>query len=524
VWAPARPHAGKENGRSGRWRGMELIPEAGDARGFEAQPLAFRVVRGGLWVALSSYFNIGFGFLANLALTRILAPEHFGVFALASFFHSLVNLRPKSGIGHAFAQRSETSGELLGTHLILDVAIGLATVALAAAAIPVLRALGYPSSVAWVTLALAGVGVSESVMATAWLAHDKQLHFGRTSLISSVAFPLSYLPGLWLAFHGGGYWSLVAQNATYSLLLLAGTWWSAGRQLREVWRQTWRFDRQVAASLLRFGRMVGLASIAGILVTQFDNLLVGTFVGVATLGFYDRAYRIAQWPTLLVYSLATRAAFHTYARLQDDPARLQRTVSMSLWLVTVAALPLALAIFVTAPDLVRLLYGERWLPSALFVRFLAVYSLLRPLQEAANSLFTAAGQPRKTAVVGWSQALVLVVLATPLTLARGAVGTCVGVGISFLVGLALAHRYISEIVSLSLLRTLMLPALAALVSLAGSAVFARITQLGALPLPAQVALRAALAAAGFFVVMLAVQRTRSASALAQIWRLLTSGW
>jgi len=40
-----------------------------------AEPLAFRVVRGGLFVAASSYFNILFGFLANLVLTRLLAPE-----------------------------------------------------------------------------------------------------------------------------------------------------------------------------------------------------------------------------------------------------------------------------------------------------------------------------------------------------------------------------------------------------------------------------------------------------------------
>ena len=52
----------------------------------ETEPLAFRVVRGGLFVAASSYFNIGFGFLANLLLTRLLAPEAFGTFALAVFF------------------------------------------------------------------------------------------------------------------------------------------------------------------------------------------------------------------------------------------------------------------------------------------------------------------------------------------------------------------------------------------------------------------------------------------------------
>jgi len=61
------------------------------------EPLAFRVVCGGLFAAASSYFNIGFGFLANLVLTRLLAPEAFGTFALAMFFFTLLNLQSKIG-------------------------------------------------------------------------------------------------------------------------------------------------------------------------------------------------------------------------------------------------------------------------------------------------------------------------------------------------------------------------------------------------------------------------------------------
>jgi O-antigen/teichoic acid export membrane protein len=45
-------------------------------------PLAYRAVRGGLGVAVSSYFNVSFGFLANPLLTRLLVPEHFGYFVL----------------------------------------------------------------------------------------------------------------------------------------------------------------------------------------------------------------------------------------------------------------------------------------------------------------------------------------------------------------------------------------------------------------------------------------------------------
>jgi len=134
----------------------------------ETEPLAFRVVRGGMFVAASSYFIL-FGFLANLVLTRLLAPEAFGTFALAMFFFSLLNLRPKVGMGQAFAQRPQTTGELIGTHLALDVAAGLSSFALALIAAPILLAFGYARPVVWVTLALAAVGISDSVMGTAWV-------------------------------------------------------------------------------------------------------------------------------------------------------------------------------------------------------------------------------------------------------------------------------------------------------------------------------------------------------------------
>ena len=59
-------------------RAKSLLFEPGDT-------LSQRVVRGGLFVAASSYFNIGFGFLANLVLTRLLAPKHFGFLSLSIF-------------------------------------------------------------------------------------------------------------------------------------------------------------------------------------------------------------------------------------------------------------------------------------------------------------------------------------------------------------------------------------------------------------------------------------------------------
>lgn len=484
------------------------------------QPLAFRVVRGALWVAASSYFTIGFGFAANLVLTRLLNEEAFGIFALAGFFYSLCNLRPKLGIGLAFAKQPVVTGDLIGTHLTLDIGAGLGSLALTALALPLLGLLGYPSALLWATVALAGAGLLDAVMGTAWILLDKNLEFRQSSLITSVAFPLSYAPAFWLAIHGAGYWSLVSITVTYAALLLVGMWWAARRHVPIAWQVRWQFDRKLAFSLLRYGTVLGFAEVAAVLLTQFDNFLVGTFVGLAALGFYDRAYRIAQWPNTLLSNIITRAAFYTYAHLQDDPLRLSRTVTMAQWLTAILGWPLALVIFVSAPDLVILLYGERWLPSAVFIRFLVVYSAARPILDNAGSLFAAVGRARLVTLTVLFQAIILIAAGVPLTLALGAVGTAEAVGLAFGTGLILRLVCQRQVVAVPIGSTLLIPALAALACGTGGLILA--SWLGHLgwPLIVRLSVQASASGLGYLACLFAFQPRETRGRIAYVARLL----
>jgi PST family polysaccharide transporter len=482
-------------------------------------PLAYRVVRGGLWMAASSYFAVGFGFLANLALTRILAPEHYGIFALAQFLFSVINVRTKIGIGSAFAQQKEITGELVGTYLALDVAAGAVSLLVAGVLTAVLGALGYSRDIALVMLVLAVAGFVESFASTPWVLLDRGLSFGRTSLVTSIAFPISYVPAFWLALNGAGYWSLVVQPLAYGALLVVGMWWSAHRSLPQIWRLRWRFDWGTSRSLLRFGSFVGLAEFGGLLTTQLDNFLVGTVVGVVTLGFYDRAYRIAYWPGLLLSNVVNHTAFYTYARLQDDLVRLQKTVVMTQWLTTSIALPLAVAVFAAAPDLVTLLYGERWLPSALFLRFLVIYSAARPLMDNAGSLFTAVGRPRLKTLTVFLEVAILVLAGLPLTFAFGAVGTAVAVGLASGTGLIVRLALVRQIVALRLWETLLAPAAAAALALASVVLLNRALGTSDWSLVARVVTKAAYGAGAFFAILLILQPRLTRERIRYTWQL-----
>lgn len=483
--------------------------------------LAQRAVRGTVMILFSSYANMGMGIVYGILMARLLTPDHFGVFAGAMFFASLFDLRGKLGLDYAFIHKQPTTPDLLATHWLLQTGTGVLTLGALGLAVLGISALGemlnYAPATGTLMLALGLALLVEASGTTARAALEKELSFGRSTVIISGALLLSYLSALVCAALGAAYWALAVQVAVNALAGAVGFWW-AYRRLNPV-NWTWRLDPALTRWMLRFGATMTVASLATVILLQFDNFLVLTFVGSAAAGYYVQAYKVAQWPTGLVTHVVSRASLPTYAKLQHDLPRLSKAFEMSLWLILTVALPLALAIFVAAPDFLRLLYGETWLPAATPLRFLIGYSVLRPLLDDTGALFTALGQPGKVTQIMVTQAMALVVLATPLTLAFGSTGTAMGVGLAFTIGIALTYFLVSRVLTLNLWRAFVPPLVALAATLAIYAALAPV--LNAVPeLWMRVVLKGGVAAGLFLALASALQYRDLLARLRLVWSLL----
>lgn len=471
----------------------------------DEQPLAYRAVRGGIWVALSSYWNFGFGMLITIVLARLLPVDAFGVFALAVSFASLLNLQTKLGLGYAFGQLKETTGYEVITYLKMELAAIVPGVLLILAVAAVLPASILPASAVPLMIAMALIGVLQSVGSALSTLIDKELRFGLTSVLSMVTTTLSYVPALWLATRGWGPWSLAAQNLAQTVPALAIVVYIVRHRLAWIWYRRGHFSGPLARSMVRFSLTTGLGSLAGSLLGSLDNFMVNTFAGVTALGYYDRAYRTAQWPALLFNIVNSRAAFYTYARLQDDPQRMRKAFTMLLWMIITVTAPVVLIIFITAPDLLTWLYTDRWLPSAPLLRILVLAGAVRPVWDNAGFLFNAIGRPGLTTRCVLISVATLFVAGIPLTLAFQATGTALAVCLAMLTGAVIIFYYVNRLVHVDWLRLFGGPILAAGVALAGYAVLNQVVDVTTLALPVRVILKAVYAAAAFFLLTFALQ-------------------
>jgi PST family polysaccharide transporter len=462
---------------------------------------------------------MGLGIIYGIIMARLLDPDHFGVFVLAMFFFGLLDFRGKLGLDLAFIHRQPTTDSLIATHWALQVGASIVTLGVTAIAAMIGSHTDYPAATAPLMIALAGSTIVEAAGSTARAALEKELVFSRSTVVVTGSLFLSYLAAIGLAVAGYTYWALVGQVAVNAALGSAGFWW-AYRRLGQRLSIRFSFDRALAGWMLRFGATLALGAVATTVLLQFDNFLVGTFIGAATLGYYAQAYKVAQWPTGLVTHIVSRTALPTYAKLQGDRVRLGKAFGMSLWLIVTVATPIALAIFASAPDFLRLLYGDKWLPSAPLLRFLIAYSVLRPLLDDTGALFTAIGQPKRVTVVLAIQAVTLVLAATPLTLGFGATGTAIGVGIAFATGIALMYRFVSQTIPIHVIRVFLPPSIATITSLGLYLAFTSRVDLNLLPLLLRVIVKGGFIAVAFCAIVLMLERRALLERIRYIWRLL----
>ncbi|MCS7061641.1 MAG: oligosaccharide flippase family protein, partial [Anaerolineae bacterium] len=439
------------------------------------QPLAYRAARNAVWAALGSYWVIGFGFIANILLIRLLTPAIYGEFALAMFFYTLFDLQGKVGLNFAFAQQRHIDGETVGTLATLSVLLGTGTLLVALLAVPILVALGYPHMTVVTMVIMCGLSFVGSWLAAFGIVLETTLHLKPLSIATAVATPLSYLPAFWLALQGLGQYSLVSQHAAYSLAMMAATLLYILLVRRDLLRMRWRYWPALARQYLRFGVASGMGNFLSSLLTTADNFILGTIGGATTLGYYDRAYRLAQWPALLLNTVIGRAAVFTYAQVRDVPQRLQRSVEVMLWISAHIATPIALALFLSAPDLVRLLFGEPWLPSAPLLRILLLAAILRPLWENVWAIFIGIGMPKRIIELSIFQLVVLAIVGAALSMMLSATGTALAVVLMFGAGLTVAYHWLQRIVSLHKIHSVLTsPLVAAALTLAGYLLLVRL--------------------------------------------------
>jgi len=417
-----------------------------------------KAVTGTIYTLVADYFVYGLNFVRGIILARLLAPELFGILALADFFRNLFGQPKQIGFDEAVIQRQDRLEEAFNGHFLFNLATVGVSFVVASIAAPFLARF-YDERVVWVTFALMGVLLLQGLGATQITYLRKNLAFRHLNIASAGASVVAFGVSVYLALQGYGIWALVSVVAVFEAVNLLIIWWLS------PWRPGLKLNRDVNRDILKFGVTVWVGGFLGFVMLQFDDFLVGQFAGLATLGFYSKAYHLAQQPLGLFSQVVNKIAGPVIAEIRNQPEKLERGMNLVLGLTFKATIFVGMILFIWASEIIVLLIGEKWLPMVPMFRGLIFYLIARPIWEIMSTFFTYRGDPATYVKGQAAQAILLVTIGTAAVYQWGGVGAAVVVsGIVAIVTTFYLTRYIGTKMKLEWRHNFIIPAIAVFAS------------------------------------------------------------
>jgi len=326
--------------------------------------------------------------VAFIVLARVLTPEEFGLMALIlvplNILAPLASIGMREAVVHSSGVRRDVVRNATSMAFLASV---LLYALMAVFAEPITVYLGVPEAesllqVTAIVLILESLGtVPEALL-------SKDLAFFRLGAVT-ITSDLAYLVvSISLGFAGFGVWSLAYALLAKGVLRLFLAWWFS-----KGWRgfARGRFDRGLSGGLFAYGwRNVGSQMIS-LLNIRWDNFVVGKYLNTTQLGYYSRAYALAD----LVRNLnatVSQVLFPSYTKINEDKPRLRRAYLSSLSVVSLFTVAAAVGLALISQD-VPALIGSRWDPIVLPLQILSLVGLVRILASTAAPLFLAVGRP-----------------------------------------------------------------------------------------------------------------------------------
>ncbi|MFZ5984799.1 MAG: oligosaccharide flippase family protein [Acidobacteriota bacterium] len=397
---------------------------APEDRGPRPQDLTARARRGGGVLFARQGVQAAVQFAASVALARLLAPEEFGVAALAAAFSAFPQLFGDLGLGTYLIQAREADGDLFrrlfSIGLVLSVVLAALQCALAFTA-----AAYYGDQRVTGVLLVSSLGHPGHAL---WSLHEKWLRRAlrfRAAAVLSVVFNLLAVGGcVAMAAMGFSYWSLV-WPPVLAHFAIAPAYWVVSRQAPLP-----RFGfapGERPRDLVSFSAFSTGNSLLGYVANNADYLLIGRMLDAEALGFYTFAYTKAFTFSKKVLATAGELALPVYAAAAQERERLERGFYKGLSLMLLVNVPLAGLLAALAPVLIPLVFGERWLPSVLPFQILCVHAAVNALTSPIDSVSYAIGRPDINFKIVSGMVAVLVAAYAVGAKAGGIVGVAVAV-------------------------------------------------------------------------------------------------
>lgn len=347
------------------------------------------------WTTFGFVVSYGIRLLSTLVLTRLLAPDVFGLMSLAWVFIGALSMLSDIGtIPSVIRSKRGDEKVFLDTAWTIQAVRGLWIGGLTMLiAWPVSRLYEEPQLFP-ILCAVAVMPVISGVNSMAAATCRRHMQLKQLTLLGMVTQIFTTAANVAFAWWLQSVWALVLGS-------IAGTMF--GVLLSYVWLPRYRpeitFNRDVMSEIVTFGRWILLGTLFTYLGGQGSTAIMGLEVPVDTLGKITIALTIAGALEGLVHRVLDQVAFPTMSRLHRENRTLSSPVNKIKKVSVFALLPCFLLLSFLGQPLIDFLYDPRYAEAGSFLTLLALNSAIGTLPMPYQNAMLATGNSRGHSIV-----------------------------------------------------------------------------------------------------------------------------
>lgn len=347
-----------------------------------------QAILGVRWTAISSLSRAILQVIQVAILARLLAPEDFGVMAVALAITLFLQIFSDAGIGNAIIHYKHINQKQLHTLYWLNICISF-LLAVLIALFGHWIAIWYQNSdletllfIASLSLVITALGQQLRVLAEKNLMFDLLAKHEVASAVSG--FSASIVSAY---YYDAGVYSLIIGYLVSSSTLCLLTW----RYLSFGWRPKFYFSYKKIRHFLKFGVYMVGNNVINAFNSQVDILIGAKLLSGADVGVYSVPKDLNLRISAIINPIATRVSTPVMAKMQDD-VDLSRVYLQTMRMTASVNFPIYMAMALFSSEIVHLMLGDQWQDSIALLQILAFWGMFRAIGNPVGSLLVATGR------------------------------------------------------------------------------------------------------------------------------------
>ena len=326
-------------------------------------------------------------FITLIIMGRLLTPDDYGVYGIMMIFIAVSDMLVDSGFGGALVYKKEINQADINTLFYANVAISIVLYLIIFIFSPLIE---HYYTIEKLSLYLRILGLSIILFALSQVQNAlviRNLEFRKSAIINLLAFIISSVLAIVMAYKGYGVWSLIAQVIINSFLVSLFLWGTSKIRLSLC------VSKKSFAHFWSFGSNIVCANILQAVVNNISTSIIPKIGSVTQAGHFFQASKISNIPINILIVSVDKFSFPVLSKEKEmaclkDKARKLNTL---FFLFFVPIFPI---LSYCSQPLIHVILGPKWDPVSIYFSLLCWSGIGLLIQGLYRNVIKSLGKTR----------------------------------------------------------------------------------------------------------------------------------